>query len=404
MELNDLKDQNCLLVIDCFDLKLIGDEKKKYFCKIKDCNKSYSDKSCAIRHIRVNHKEFHNCVENNKKALKPQNYDLNKIEIRCKVDPNEIWNACIDLITVNALPLCFVEYPAFKRVIKPYVDSLDRQGIKLTINRKIMKEKIEKRAKKMKEIITSEVRGKAVCLMLDIASRFNRSILGINISYLVNNIIVVRTIGMHVLRFTQTAKNIANIIKKILSEFQIFLNQVLSVTTDNGKNLVKAVALLDAEYQEEKGAQEDSTDQAFINQINEIFESSDDEENIDSDIFDETYYLDLLANIRCLFEDAVYTDLIHGISCAAHCFHLIVTNAIKKSEETHQLLEKCRSLVKKLRTPTFRALIDENKLLHAKLDVPTRWNSICVMVRFLFFLINSEKNVFILPICLTRIA
>lgn len=380
MELEDLINRKCVLVIQCFEFKSIEGRENRFYCQLQHCNKSYSDKSCAIRHVRVNHKEFHDCVENNKKALKPQNsVSNNLIEIRCKVDPNEIWNACIDLITVNALPLCFVEYPAFKNVIKPYVESLSRQGIKLKINREKIKEKIETRAKEMKKIIKSEVRGKIVCMMLDIATRFNRSVLGINISFHAENKTMLRTIGMHVLRFTHTAANIMNIIKRILSDFGISLNQILSVTTDNGKNLIKAVALLDAEHQETV-PQGHNNHEAMLYQIVEMFESSDEEETIDGDIFDENYYLDLLSNVRSLFQEAIYTDLIHGISCACHCLHLIVTKAIEKSKQTNELLAKCRDLVKKLRTPTFRALIDEKKLQQAKLDVVTRWSSICIMV------------------------
>lgn len=377
-------------LIDCFDFNLSSDEIRQYFCKIRNCSRVYKDKSCAIRHIRINHKDVYTTIENNKRATKMNCSVVDElIEIRCKVDPNEIWNACIDLITVHALPLNFVDYPAFKKITEPYVQSLSRHGINLAINRKNIKDRLERKSNKIKQLITSEVRGKLVCLMIDIASRHNRSILGINITYMINNEVVVRTIGMHVLRFTHTATHIANTIKKNLSNYQIDLKQIISVTSDNGKNLIKSIALLDEEYQDGENMNENTTNSTLIFEENgatddlEIVNSSDDEENIDTDIFDDNYYLDLLANVRSMFDDIPYTNLIHGISCAAHCLHLIITNAIEKSEATKELINKCRTLAKKLRTPTFRSVIHSEKLHHAKVDVNTRWNSIHFMVIFM---------------------
>lgn len=83
--------------------------------------------------------------------------------------------------------------------------------------------------------------------------------------------------------------------------------------------------------------------------------SADDSDfDIDCDIFDATYYGDLLNNARSQFEELHYNDLIHGVSCAAHCFHLIVSKSIEQCEQINNLIQRGRELSKKLRTPTFR--------------------------------------------------
>lgn len=151
------------------------------------------------------------------------------INLHVRINPADLWSACIDLVTVNALPLSVVEYPAFKRILFPYIFALHRQGIELIINRQNIKKRIERRAQQIKEVIMSQVKNKMISILVDIASRFNRSVLGINIAYMIDGKICIRSIGMHTLRFSHTAVNIVNIIKKNLEEFQIGLNQVIDL-------------------------------------------------------------------------------------------------------------------------------------------------------------------------------
>lgn len=200
--------------------------------------------------------------------------------------------------------------------------------------------------------------------MLDIASRYNRSVLGVNISYFHDGKIRIRTIGMHVLRFSHTAKNLKELIIKNLEEFSICLDQVIAVTTDNGKNLLKSIALMSNDLQHTHTFEDDGDSDEFI----------------DHDVFDDIYYDDLLTEIRSMFNEINHTSLIHGISCAAHCLHLVVSKALKNSPDTLKLIEKCRDLAKKLRCPTFRQMLRSVGEKSAILDVKTRWNSIYSMV------------------------
>lgn len=227
----------------------------------------------------------------------------------------------------------------------------------------IIRESIEKRASAVKKCIIRAAKTKILSLMIDIATRYNRAVLGISICYMDEGKIVIRSIGMTPLHFSHMAENIFNMIKQKLLEYEISLDQVISATSDNGKNIVKAVTKLDDNYQ-----------QYLANDL------IDNDEYIDPEIFDETYYDNILDQVRSSFNGVAYTNMIHGISCGAHCLHLVVTHAITRTEEINLLVSKCRRLVKKLRTPTMRAVIGGAGNNMAIIDVETRWNSIFSMV------------------------
>lgn len=173
-------------------------------------------------------------------------------------------------------------------------------------------------------------------------------------------------------------QNLRDLITNTLAETTgLTLENIFSVTTDNGANLLKAVALLDEDYQKEYNVPSASLCE------NEYESNSD--EDIDPEIFDDDYYTDLLNNIRSEFNSLAYSNLIMGLSCAAHCLHLVVMKAIGKSETMKLLLYKVRELVKKLRTPTFRNHITGRGLNQPIIDVVTRWNTIYLMVMLIYF-------------------
>lgn len=341
----------------------------KYICQVGDCQVNFADKSNAIRHLRNCHVQKYTEIQSYKNRKK----DGNTIELRVKVDPNEILKSCVSLLTVHALPLCAVEYPAFKTLLSPFVESLKSRGIKLAITQEKMKKHIDVCADKITKIIIEEMKGKLVCLLVDIASRYNRSILGVNASFMIDGKLTIRTIGMHVLHCSHTAINLFHMIQSDLAKFELSMNQVLAVTTDNGKNLLKAVALLDAEFQSNQ-SMNSGCDQTE-------FDDSDCE--INDEIFDEDYYADMLTQVRTHFGNVLYKDLIHGISCAAHTLQLVVNHGLEKCADVGDTIKRARILIIRLRTPIFVEMLKERGLNMAILDVKTRWNTIYTMVNII---------------------
>lgn len=363
--------------IDCFDQLDVVDRTPQFRCQIEGCEATLSSKSSAIRHLKRFHIEIYESIGQKKNEISKVEESYKWIELRVKVDPQEILRSCVELIAKNAMPLCFVEFPAFRAILKPYKIALASKGIELNITKKNIKEYIATRATEIKQQISARIKNKIISLMIDIASRYNRTILGVNVAHVVDGNVFVHTIGMHVIKCTQTASNIVQIIKGNLNEFGISLHQILGVTTENGKNMLKSVALLDAEYQDtiiENIA--DATNNDTASDIGDDYE----EESIDEDVFDGGYYNVVLEQVCHQFENTLYTDLIHGVHCAAHCLHLVVTKSISSCTATANLTMKCRKLVEKLRTPTFRGMMASAKLKSPMLDCKTRWSSTYLMV------------------------
>lgn len=180
----------------------------KYRCLVSGCTSSLSSKSAAIRHLKLSHHEVYQLVKKAKEKSVDESQLPAAIEIRVIVNINEIENAVVDLVTKHAIPLACVEYPAFRKLIEPYRIALNHKGIELNITRTSIRTLITKRAEHLKNTIRNELKKKMVCLMVDIASRYNRSIFGVNIAFMKEDSLAIRTIGMHSLHIAHTGKNI----------------------------------------------------------------------------------------------------------------------------------------------------------------------------------------------------
>lgn len=376
LSIEEVISNNIKTFIECFELTQENDGKLVYTCCVEGCRNKYGEKSSSIRHLKKNHNEVYKTIQCEKLAVKEYTTKSPCLfEIRVRVNPNDIMDACAELITVHGLPLSVIEYPAFKRLLNPYVIALELKGVKLSLTKKSIREHIKKRTNQVKETIRSETKNKMVSLMMDIASRYNRSVLGITIAYMHEGKVSIRTISMHVLKAAHTGSHIRNLVKDILADYGISLAQIVSITTDNGSNMIKAIALLDAFYQDLKAMSNKNEKE------DEDEDDDDDEYFINADIFDEDYYRNVLNDAKSELESECSSDLIHGISCAAHCIDLVVKHAVKNSPEIVRILNKCRTLAKLLRTPKLRAKLKEANLNMAMLDVDTRWNSIYSMVK-----------------------
>lgn len=357
----------------------------KYKCLVAGCESSFTEKSSAIKHLKRMHADIHEAIDfvKSTKANK-------SCEVKITETPGKIWHAILQLIIFCALPFSIVHEWGFQLLIKPYVTAFKSTNSNFSVNRSSIRKKISEQAKQIKEIIIGEVKGKMICLLIDIASKYNRSVLGISIVFYGNGKLHTRTIGMVPLKIAHTGKNLFEIVKNKLHEFNINLNQIFAVTTDNGRNIIKMVKLFRANETDNLNApthtsvsetdEDDDDDDDNDDDEHEIICNWDqaNDEIFDPEIFNDEYFTDLLTNLRCEFSTSSYNGLLTGISCAAHCLHLVVDAAIKSSSD--HLIEKCRTLAKKLRTPKLRAELSEQKQKMAKLDVNTRWSSLFDMV------------------------
>lgn len=90
---------------------------------------------------------------------------------------------------------------------------------------------IQTLSSKISEQIRLEVNAKLLSVMVDIASKNNRSLLGISVQYVLKGEIVVRSIGMMQMNDSHTADYILKLIKTCLNVYHI------SYITNNFDNI-----------------------------------------------------------------------------------------------------------------------------------------------------------------------
>ncbi|XP_054745834.1 uncharacterized protein LOC129250223 [Anastrepha obliqua] len=167
------------------------------------------------------------------------------------------------------------------------------------------------------------VKDKLVSLKIDVATRMDKSILGVNLQLIDASLytteIVVKTLGMIQLADSHAGVYIKQKILKILMDYEIKVEQIFNITSENGRNMIKAVQVLN-----------DATEESPFN---------DDTSTQGETIMEELDTIDL-ANI-------------HLVRCAAYTLQLCVID-VNKVNEINDKICSCHTLCKMLRTETNR--------------------------------------------------
>lgn len=265
-------------------------------------------------------------------------------------------------------------------------------------------------------------------LLVDIVTKRGRSILGVSIQFMVAGKVQTRSIGMIELRQSHTGVYLAELIIKRLNELGIDLKQIITITTDNGANVLKMVRDMEA-YLKEKVAElgtpptpvkknrNSEVNHSLLDDDDEIEREieavlASDESFTDDDIlefvFDEAgreeYSEDegestendirandnLLAAIHSNMENVHGLNVmweVNGINCAAHLLQLAIGDAIDSTTvKNHNVIKLCRRIAAFMRNRTTKYALDEAGIGYKKprLEVYTRWGSLYLMVNCMF--------------------
>lgn len=218
------------------------------------------------------------------------------------------------------------------------------------MNSKTISALIPKCAENIRSTVAAEVKAKLVCLKVDLTSTNNRHFLGINVQYIKTGKVTVRTLGVVELFCRHTSLNIKAEVLRILHLYGIYIDNIITFTTDNGTNMLKAAQLL----QEDDPAQREEV---------QVLEDMDDD-----------------ALPEC---ELPAKHTLQSIRCAAHTLQLAVDDAVKAtpSLKWQELLDQARNLAKYLRTPTVARQVKREGHPLPSLDVKTRWGSSYDMLR-----------------------
>ncbi|XP_065320584.1 zinc finger BED domain-containing protein 4-like [Gordionus sp. m RMFG-2023] len=176
---------------------------------------------------------------------------------------------------------------------------------------------------------------------------------------------------MKVIKERHTSEYLKKIILDVLKEYEIKIEQIYTITTDNAANMIKLIKLLILHDEED----DDLNDYLINDDLNNNDIDNDDLNNNDI-IHDENKELFNIENIN-LAPNA--RSILIGIRCASHTFQLAINDCIKNSNEI-VIINKARNICKKIRNQTTMAILSKLNLKKPLIDCCTRWNSIYLML------------------------
>lgn len=311
--------------------------------------------------------------QNLTKKKQPVQTNLNyfvtdKKTITLSMTKQDMIDICVELVTLNGLPLRILESNALKKIFDPINAELG-----LTINRRNIKEYVSVKANEYRRKVTEEVCNKMISIKVDCATRLDRSIMGVNIQFTLDNKIVVRTLAVKEMHEKHSGENLSTEILNICHKFGIRVCQLYSFTSDNAKNMIKTSELI--------GKAQNST--LDLDSEEEI------EEDIrESEIFDED-------EVDINMKDKV--PILSLVKCMAHTLQLSINDVICKDGICKEILEKVREIVLNLRKPTILTILKDKNLKKPIRSTVTRWSSTYKMVHRLVslkdFCINMSSAI-----------
>lgn len=209
--------------------------------------------------------------------------------VKIQMDSASLKLSCVKMLTRDALPFRIMESEGFSEIVNPIAHELG-----ITINPSNIKTHVKRVADQIRSVITDELHCRMFSLKIDSASKHGRSILGINAQFISGDEIQIRTLAMLEMFTRHTAENLKKEILSVLASYNCSIHQIITITTDNGANLVKCVSLLD-----EVEAENDITDE----------EVSDEESLERMDLVDEA--IDILG-------DSATSHILRCVRCATH--------------------------------------------------------------------------------------
>lgn len=345
----------------------------------------------------------------------------------------KILQNCTETVSVNGRPFEWIHDTGYRKQFQKTLDELAAAKMALNLtesNLTEVKEHLKKTAKSVREKIEGEVKNRPLSLLIDLVTKHNRSILGISLQYTYNGSLKVRSIGFIELNDKHTGVYLAGVIIKRLEDFNIKLSQIFTITTDNGRNVLKMVRdmsdILETEINKAKENQatgnlagnqidtlssEGNSDQidAEISQFLLEYRKNFDNEN--DDVLEEAMNEMPLEQHQQTILDVMTKEVkkvgnitwnITGVNCAAHTIQLAINDAISKlPSATKHVIELCRETSKFLRLVSTRNEVAQMNIEYKlpRLEVPTRWSSMFFMVRIILYLPNKHFSQFSLFSC-----
>lgn len=378
---------------------LTDDKAHKYRCKICEKELNGKKKSNLVSHFKT--------FDNDHKKIYNEEI-MNMDEQHVLVQREAFIHSAVELVTINSEPFALLSKSGFRNGHRIQLERFKSAGCPVNLSDEHVyeiKDKVRTTARKIKEQIKLETRHKIVSVMVDSATRNGRSIFGISLQYKHNGVVKIVAIGMRELKKSHTADYLAEVLLEILTEYGITLEQVISITTDNGSNMLAMVKEVEdilfnlrdttssqaserEEHLLQSVTQAAQSDENINRDIDRLLKTTSDDDLLDELFEDVNFYEELfeklISNLRN--QTGNHSLFVNSIKCAAHSIQLAVKDALKLlSNEDQNVIDLCRLVSKFLRLQSTKNGMREEGLtsILPGLDVKTRWSSTYLMVRII---------------------
>lgn len=325
---------------------------------------------------------------------------------------------CIELVSVNGRPFKCLNDSAIHKMNQEILDELQAAGRQLNLSDPHLNEvknEMKNISQEIRGKIANEVKNRALSLLVDIVTKRGRSILGVSLQYIINKSVKIRSIGMIELKENHTGIYLADLIIERLKQLNVDLKQIITITTDNGSNVLKMVRDIEDHLQSRIDECTQSTnennqllrdignEEALDRVIDDILSAEEeltDDQAIDlilqqADIDDdEPSEMDLQTNQNLL--NAMQSNMaddhgldilwdVMGVNCIVHTLQLGISDSLKAlAEAVQNLIALSRRVVKYLRLATTERVIRAAGVAYKRprINVVTRWGSLYQMVIF----------------------
>lgn len=156
----------------------------------------------------------------------------------------KLLNNLVETVAVNGRPFHWILDSGYQNIIRPVLEELELagEGIELTNgNLTAVQQHLHLMADKVRNRFSIAVKNRPLGLIIDLVRKNHRSIIGVSIQYFANIKSRRHSIVMIELKLSHTGKYLCSVICERLKYYGIHLKQILTITTNNGKNALKMI-------------------------------------------------------------------------------------------------------------------------------------------------------------------
>ena len=144
------------------------------------------------------------------------------------------------MVTVDSRPLTIVNDEWFRILIAPY-----ERTFGITVNYRFVVDCIDEAYNELSTILEEILQSRIISLKADCVTKRDRSFIGINLQFIYDGQVIVVTLGTVPLLNRHTGQYLKNTIVNMLNKFGVSIDQLYTITTDNGLDLTCAARIIE---------------------------------------------------------------------------------------------------------------------------------------------------------------